>query len=300
MNSLSRTNARYGTIELASSLRGHSVAEYTRSCHAYSRAGQAFQFLQYIPWAGFSALRAYALSSNAALSCLIFALCTVPVVINAFIDPIVFGGSVVLSGLGCFGTNSEDVPTKIGCKSSEDVVFTSSSGLTCIVSVASRGSLIIADLLIIAITWMTLYRRKSEPLVEKHSLRHVLLRDGTVYFICLLTVNTLHLVLSCTSLAIPALAGSSYLGFFTEPLTTILMSRFMLDLQAVDKRNRDHSSTLGDLGSMQPVGNTWLSFQLVIGSMGSHMIGDFPTESSSIQQEHFGDSDADSPIVQGP
>ena len=93
---------------------------------------------------------------------------------------------------------------------------------------------------------------------------------------------------------------TSLMGVPSYRLTTILMSRFMLDLQAVDKRNRDHSSTLGDLGSMQPVGNTWLSFQLVIGSMGSHMIGDFPTESSSIQQEHFGDSDADSPIVQGP
>ena len=46
------------------------------------------------------------------------------------IDPIVFGGSVVLSGLGCFGTNSEDVPTKIGYVSESHPSYVGAEHLT--------------------------------------------------------------------------------------------------------------------------------------------------------------------------
>ena len=50
------------------------------------------------------------------------------------------------------------------------------------------------------------------------------------------------------------------------------MSRFMLNLQAVDKRNRDHNSTLGEIGSQSRSDS--LVFQRVVGSLRLRMTDD--------------------------
>ena len=52
------------------------------------------------------------------------------------------------------------------------------------VTIASRTCLITADLILIYVTWFNMYRRAGpqHPTVKNRFL-HVLLRDGTIYFV---------------------------------------------------------------------------------------------------------------------
>ncbi|KAI0788106.1 hypothetical protein C8Q74DRAFT_656716 [Fomes fomentarius] len=97
---------------------------------------------------------------------------------------------------------------------------------------ASRASLIAADVLLIFITWSALSGRRGFR--TKNSFSHVLLRDGTIYFICLLILNSVHLVFTELSIARSTFQVGSYVIYFTEPLTAILVSRFMMNLQVVN------------------------------------------------------------------
>ncbi|KAI0740424.1 hypothetical protein C8Q76DRAFT_608305, partial [Earliella scabrosa] len=51
-------------------------------CQAFIKACWIFSVLQYVPWAGFSALRVYALSMNWAVSCLVFLLSSITIGID--------------------------------------------------------------------------------------------------------------------------------------------------------------------------------------------------------------------------
>ncbi|KAI0740430.1 hypothetical protein C8Q76DRAFT_192952 [Earliella scabrosa] len=144
---------------------------------------------------------------------------------------------------------------------------------------ASKASLILADIIVIAVTWVKLGRR-TRGLSGKHSLMHILLRDGTIYFICLLTLNALDLTLSELSIAGSSPYTISYLVLFTEPLTAVLISRFMLNLQAVDQRTR--SSTPDDMESYTGTGS--LLFERVVGSLGSSDLSD--SGASATVDEH--------------
>ncbi|RPD59049.1 hypothetical protein L227DRAFT_654427 [Lentinus tigrinus ALCF2SS1-6] len=66
-------------------------------------------------------------------------------------------------------------------------------------------------------------------LSDRLPLSYVFICNGTVYFVVLFILNTLHLILILLSVAIEG--GSSYITIFTAPLTAILMSRFLLQLQ---------------------------------------------------------------------
>ncbi|KAI0740443.1 hypothetical protein C8Q76DRAFT_707807 [Earliella scabrosa] len=98
---------------------------------------------------------------------------------------------------------------------------------------------------------------------------------------CLAILNSLHLAFTMLSIAMVGLEKTSFISVFTEPMTAILMSRFMLNLQAVDRRNRNHSSTLGET-SRRSQRNESLVFQRVVGSLGSRPFDG----SSSMNDEH--------------
>ncbi|KAI0745722.1 hypothetical protein C8Q76DRAFT_790063 [Earliella scabrosa] len=108
------------------------------------------------------------------------------------------------------------------------------------------------------------------------TLAYILWRDGTIYFICLLILNILHLLLSALSAASLTLGKSSNMILFTEPVTAILMSRFMLNSQHVDSRNRDYTSTLDEI-TIQNEGSNSILFQRMIGSLGSSVTDESTT-----------------------
>ncbi|KAI0335556.1 hypothetical protein GY45DRAFT_809576 [Cubamyces sp. BRFM 1775] len=94
----------------------------------------------------------------------------------------------------------------------------------------TRSSVITADVLVLLITWWKTYdiRKLAAQTDVKVSLTSLILRDGTIYFLVLLYMNTIHIVLSLTG-------RFTFTITFEEPLTTILVSRFLLNLREVNE-----------------------------------------------------------------
>ncbi|KAJ8464088.1 hypothetical protein ONZ51_g9821 [Trametes cubensis] len=103
------------------------------------------------------------------------------------------------------------------------------------VTIISRSSAIGADFLVVMVTWWK--TRKSMKLYKEANIQtsygSLMLRDGTVYFLVLLILNVLHMVLTLLAYT-EAFIAVSYVSIFTDPMMSILVSRFLLDLRQVD------------------------------------------------------------------
>ncbi|RDX49130.1 hypothetical protein OH76DRAFT_1404030 [Lentinus brumalis] len=188
-----------------------------KRCLYFVAAAQAIEILQFVPGAAFSALRAFVLSRSKLLGILVFALSLAPV-----------GANLVHYAYQPSGKNFPP----FGCTLSDST----SVALNLRLVIIARVPLIIADILLICITWTKLSSgqwgaRKGIRQSERPPLFDILFRGGVIYFVVLFVLNTLHLVLSATGIAGEANAGSSVITEFTVPLTSILISRFLLELQ---------------------------------------------------------------------
>ncbi|RPD53393.1 hypothetical protein L226DRAFT_527156 [Lentinus tigrinus ALCF2SS1-7] len=137
--------------------------------------------------------------------------------------------------------------------------------------IISRACLIVSDIFLIGLTWWALPRHTiSFATLRKTgvSLTTVLLRDGTLYFGILLIMNALHLVFSLSSMFSFTSNGASNVTAFTEVVTAVLVSRFLLNLQEANKAAimGMESVSMGQLSTI-PDGKT-LSFARVMGSIG--------------------------------
>ncbi|RPD73086.1 hypothetical protein L226DRAFT_536590 [Lentinus tigrinus ALCF2SS1-7] len=190
------------------------------SCTMVVKAQAAFEYMQYLPWAVFSGLRVFALSDqNWLLSGLVMLLSLVPFGINV--------------GQYAYGLTGEVDPL-FGCSAVLPITDKFARKIT----ISSRTCLIASDALVIAITWFAMLRcrdRFGEMTWHSTSLTTILARDGTIYFILLLILNTLHLTFTMLSIH-AAFEPLSYFSDFTEPVTTVLISRFLLDLQSANQR----------------------------------------------------------------
>ncbi|KAI0751600.1 hypothetical protein C8Q80DRAFT_1158330 [Daedaleopsis nitida] len=225
-----------------------SIFGYIPICIVYVRAITVVNFLLYLPWAVFTALRAFALSRNSFLAVFVFLLSVVTI-----------GVDFVNYGFGLTGINDP----LAGCTAVTPIPPSLAHNLT----IASRTCLITADIVLIIMTWkVTYYQNKGvrSALGQRSlSFAEVLLRDGTV----LLVLNSAHL--ACTLLSIkPTLQTASYVTVFTGPVTAVLVSRFLLDLQAA---HRD--ATNGGLESLDARQSESVVFGRVIGSIGSSLHG---------------------------
>ncbi|KAI0774510.1 hypothetical protein C8Q74DRAFT_840811 [Fomes fomentarius] len=205
--------------------------------------------LQYLPWALFSALRAYALSSEARgkwfISTLVLLSSLAPLIIN-YVQ------------LGYW-------------------------------SITVGVCLISSDLLVMCITWKATYKtsREIKVLGQGTSLSSILFRNGTLYFGILAMLNILHL--SSTLFSIFNGDRISYqndptsiIVLFSEPLTAILVSRFLMDLQEASNAATHQHSHISSMST--------LHFSRVIGSLGSSLPA--PGETSEVQsvpQENDGE-----------
>ncbi|KAI0740452.1 hypothetical protein C8Q76DRAFT_790912 [Earliella scabrosa] len=196
---------------------------------AYVKTDIIIDLLQYVPWAGFAALRAYALSFNYGISGLILALSMVPIagVGSAMYD----NQGVVIPELGCLTLSLAS--TQVAVRGA-------------FITIATRSALILADLMAICVTWLALHRQYN-GILGKHTLQYILMRDGTVQFTwvmtwiavststhpsrfhsVLLVLNTLYLVfgvlsasLACAMTNTDGLQYTSYVLIFTEPWVPI-------------------------------------------------------------------------------
>ncbi|KAI0689844.1 hypothetical protein C8T65DRAFT_746004 [Cerioporus squamosus] len=208
----------------------------SQSCVFPDQLDDFIETMQYLPWAGFAALRAYALSRNRPVSVLVFVLSSVTIVLD-MLDRFKYIKPAVLPIFGCSLTDTVSPHLAIGTPplDSDRTLMPIAKRDAPSVSILARASLIVADAILIVVTWMKLSRRGG---ATESSFVHVVLRDGTIYFICLLILNTLHLSFTVASIATPvfSLRPVSNVIVFSEPLTAILISRFMLNLQSVNRK----------------------------------------------------------------
>ncbi|TFK91435.1 hypothetical protein K466DRAFT_660052 [Polyporus arcularius HHB13444] len=189
--------------------------------------------LQLVPGAIFSALRAYALGRSKLVGLVVLTLSLAPVGANLVhfgFDPI--GENYPIFGCEWSDSVTDAINQRYGSRRCISYVTDDIEGVVILIS---RVPLIVADMLLIYITWTKLNSRRALG-SKRLSLSDILFRDGTTYFIVLFILNVLHLVLSESALfGFPETVGISDVTLFTGPLSSLLVSRFLLDLQEADR-----------------------------------------------------------------
>ncbi|KAM5532980.1 hypothetical protein V8D89_013322 [Ganoderma adspersum] len=208
-------------------------------CNVLMMINLALACSQFVPRSFFSAMRTYGLLKNIAVAALVLVLSLVP-----------------------FGANLSTYATGIG------VSFT-----TCICT-------LVADILLIAVTWWITPRRGMIPdlsQIQRKSLVDVIYRDGLVYFVVLFILDMASILVSVLPVLDVTLATSSSLHFlenmtsFVQPLTSILIAHFLLDLQEASRRTLKLNSD-DPLYSETSTGGgqqSSLNFARVVGSLGA-------------------------------
>ncbi|RDX51236.1 hypothetical protein OH76DRAFT_1417317 [Lentinus brumalis] len=234
----------------------HVSDKIMQTCNLHAKAFSSIDYLQYVPWAAFSGIRAFALCKSWALSVLVFTLSLVPLGVNFSVK--------------MYGVND---PTA-GCEMGEIIDHTTAIKLVLV----ARMSLIAADVLLITITWRHLPRNKHKlhtrgcTVGRRVSAERTITQDArnadnvSAEHRVLLIMNTLHIVFTFTS--------TSEITYFTEPVSAVLVSRFLLDLQEASLRSAVHllgtegpsylDSESGDVSTRQSV-----VFARVAGSIAS-------------------------------
>ncbi|KAI0738618.1 hypothetical protein C8Q80DRAFT_1275587 [Daedaleopsis nitida] len=139
-------------------------------------------------------------------------------------------------------------------------------------TITSRTTLIVADLILIVVTWRSIPRRKESNQMGM-SFAGVLFRDGLLYFVVLFALNALHLIFTMVSIVdplnpvsnvtiftlprvrpsaaqctarvqmsllriadVPRAGADTVSGRATHRITAALVSRFLLDLQQANRK----------------------------------------------------------------
>ncbi|KAI0363488.1 hypothetical protein BV20DRAFT_123300 [Pilatotrama ljubarskyi] len=123
------------------------------------------------------------------------------------------------------------------------------------IAILGRLPLIIADIIVTAITWSTQYRyiRNVHELGSRMTIMAVLMRNGTIYFVVITTLAIFQMALS-----IQARYGTPHPGDFTptnlsifiNPLTAMLVSNFLVDLRKAADASA-HQQSLSSLGTLE-------------------------------------------------
>ncbi|KAI0758205.1 hypothetical protein C8Q74DRAFT_1303755 [Fomes fomentarius] len=227
------------------------------------------EYMQYLPWALFSALRAYALSAKSWLfAVIVFLSSVVPMVVNLITTG---HATVVFDSESCtIGYNESSTTVKN---------FT----------IIARVCLIASDLLVMGITWNATFRtsKAAQAIGQKLSLSTVLFRDGwyipsshsaatsdphiegAIYFIVLAIMNALHLIFSLVSVWNKAGSNvsTSDMVLFIEPITAILTWRFLIDLQEAH-----NIMTYQSHSRVSAVESRSLRFNRMLGSLGASLL----------------------------
>ncbi|TBU44167.1 hypothetical protein BD309DRAFT_862854 [Dichomitus squalens] len=204
---------RYLTLTVQILLWRPNPSSYQVAVAAYT-AYIVTKALQYLPWAAFSTLRSYAMAPERyrwPLSASIFALSSVPLVVDMFGDlHYTYYANDPVQGV---------VP-----------ISTISQSMNLLFALLSRFSLVGADLLVLCVTWYRTYEtikvaRQVAGGLRNRTFANILLRDGAT----LLVLNVLHI-------ASDEFATTSVIIWFEEPFTSILTSRFLINLQKVNRK----------------------------------------------------------------
>ncbi|KAJ8494334.1 hypothetical protein ONZ51_g2418 [Trametes cubensis] len=243
-------------------------SDHQKICAAEMGTAIGLRDLMYIPWAIFSALRAYALQRKLSWAVIVLILSLANIVVDAFMYHWAVSGAIVFAG----GINTL---TNIGAVRHRVRYDYSLSHTSSTVPFLARIPVIIADIIVVLITWKTQYstHRLSKNLPNPKKLATIVLHNGTIYFVVLTALNILLLILEYLQIFTdsPVLENnSSDLSLLIEPLTAILVSEFLNDLhEAADKTSGPE--TLSSVSALE--------FRIV-GSIGASLPG--PTDDKAL------------------
>ncbi|RPD55572.1 hypothetical protein L226DRAFT_614738 [Lentinus tigrinus ALCF2SS1-7] len=224
------------------------------SCNGLVKTYTALSYARYLPLAVFSAMRAYGLTQHPLGAGVIFALSLAPMAVN-----------FAQYAQGLSGT----IPPQVGqCVVS--LTTTPVEAIICALPIVSRAGIVAADFLLAVITWRTLARGQTRlplPCHRLRSLADVMLWNGLLYFVVLFALNVVHLSLSLDQILGNGAPGS--VTQFTDPMTTILVARFLLDLQEAGRRDVRLDAASDDPLHFSHSTGASLSFARVVGSVGA-------------------------------
>ncbi|RPD55658.1 hypothetical protein L227DRAFT_656701 [Lentinus tigrinus ALCF2SS1-6] len=255
------------------------------SCAKFSKVAATVDLCQYVPWAVFSGLRAYALSRYKPLGILVFLLSLGPDVVNLVKYAYGLSGfsGPVWAVESCAEGGADITPLpQLSC-----IDYTRTSSCEPKFVIISRSCLLVADLILILITWVSLWKRVVyvSGKLKRLAFTKVLLWDGTIYFIVILTMNVLHLAFSLPSVSrSPSSRNFSQITVFTEPITAILVSRFLIDLQEANRKPTMASSDDPlhfSTGASSNIGS--LRFASVVSSLGATISGPGGSDDSDLE-----------------
>ncbi|EKM49124.1 uncharacterized protein PHACADRAFT_201992 [Phanerochaete carnosa HHB-10118-sp] len=125
----------------------------------------------------------------------------------------------------------------------------------------TRGSLILADAIVLILTWIRTFRHwwNARRLKIKASLTTCLLRDGTMYFIALLVIDIAQLLTFNTSDT-----ETTIVSTVITTVPSLLISRFIINLRTADSTMSDYSMHMTD----QHQGQSALQFGKPTGRFG--------------------------------
>ncbi|KAI0086571.1 hypothetical protein BDY19DRAFT_960599 [Irpex rosettiformis] len=213
---------RYGTL-LLSILHFFTAWNY-KSCLGSIIIEYALQLVQFLCIGLFSALRVYALlDGKVHIPAIVFALNLVPFATNLFyfaMSKIILEDDICTTSLGI------------------------SDGINVQLSVTVRSSAIVADVLVLLVTWYKtfhVYREARRSGIKAH-LAMLLIRDGTLYFTIFLGIN----ILIALSANIPSLFSVGLGETLLVTLGPILISRFILNLRQVNAPGSSWTSNGGE------------------------------------------------------
>ncbi|PCH39080.1 hypothetical protein WOLCODRAFT_129036 [Wolfiporia cocos MD-104 SS10] len=178
----------------------------------------------YVIWAVFSALRIYAINGRGwRMPLTVLTLGLVPAVTNIY----------------CFAKMTMiSLPPPLVCTIASNEPDSLSNRLVAL----TRACVIACDAVVLLATWYTTVgiRRLARIAQVEVSLSALLLRDGTIYFVVLFVLNVLDIVLWLTRVF-------ENLTVYNEVFTTILLSRFFLNLRQAPTASSDEPSLVSQI-----------------------------------------------------
>ncbi|KAH9896095.1 hypothetical protein C8Q73DRAFT_745200 [Cubamyces lactineus] len=189
-----------------------TLISFPAMCSALAWIDVVLNLLPYFIWNVFSTMRVYAVSGRDwRIAVLVCVLMLGPIISNIYNIPFEF---------------PVNMPPPYNCSFDNTI------------SLATHNivPLMTADAVIIAVTWWKTYRFKksADDARVATSLVDLLLRDGST----MLILNSLHIMMNYV-------AKVSFLGDVADVLTSILISRFIMNLRDIGERGTDQPSRAG-------------------------------------------------------
>ncbi|KAH8105211.1 hypothetical protein BXZ70DRAFT_511400 [Cristinia sonorae] len=114
------------------------------------------------------------------------------------------------------------------------------------VPILVRSIVILGDLLVLGITWnksMDVFRTSRRIRNFRPKISILLIRDGTLYFVAIAMLNLVALLLVTSSLFLEEHGGTGFI-FVVDAGTSVLVSRFILNLRGIANDVQDGDTTL--------------------------------------------------------